>query len=178
VSHLVIYGSYAQGRRARASSEADVRMHQLQVDLARNGWGVDDPAFRQVFTAQFMPEGTRELWDAFNELQRQTTSPENAARVLEVTGGIDVVGVAPLVQAPTLVLHARDDRRPPFEQGRLLASLIPDSRFVALDSSNHILLGDEPAWPRFMAEVEAFLATPDRHGVDGRTLKTPSSPGG
>ncbi len=164
VSHLVIYGSYAQGRRVRATSEGELRLHQLHVDLARNGWGIDDPAFRQVFTAQFMPDGTRELWDAFNELQRQTTSPENAARVLEVTGGIDVTGLAPLVQAPTLVLHARDDHRPPFEQGRLLASLIPDSRFVALDSSNHILLEDEPAWPVFLAEVEAFLATPDLQG--------------
>jgi pimeloyl-ACP methyl ester carboxylesterase len=150
-------------------------MHQLQVDLARNGWGLDDPAFRQVFTAQFIPGGTRELWDAFNELQRQTTSSENAARVLEVTGGIDVVDLAPLVQAPTLVLHARDDRRPPFDQGRLLASLIPDSRFVALDSRNHILLGDEPAWPVFMAEVEAFLATPDPSGVGGRTPRPPSA---
>jgi DNA-binding SARP family transcriptional activator len=165
VSHLVIYGSYAQGRRARATSESDLRLDQLQIDLARNGWGIDDPAFRQVFTAQFMPGGTRELWDAFNDLQRQTTSPENAARVLGVTGGIDVVGLAPLVKAPTLVLHARDDHRPPFEQGRLLASLIPDSRFVALDSSNHILLEDEPAWPVFMAELEAFLATPDRRGA-------------
>lgn len=161
VSHLVIYGSYAQGRLARATSEDDVRMQQLQVDLARHGWGIDDPAFRQVFTAQFIPDGSRQLWDAFNELQRQTTSAENAARVLEITGAIDVVDLAPLVQAPTLVLHARDDRRPPFEQGRLLASLIPNSRFVALDSSNHILLGDEPAWQVFLAEVEAFLATPE-----------------
>jgi pimeloyl-ACP methyl ester carboxylesterase len=164
VSHLVIYGSYAQGRRARATSESDKRLHRLQVDLARNGWGIDDPAFRQVFTAQFMPEGTREIWDAFNELQRQTTSADNAARVLDVTGGIDVVDLARLVRAPTLVLHARDDHRPPFEQGRLLASLIPNSRFVALDSSNHILLADEPAWPVFMAEVDAFLATPEGKG--------------
>lgn len=164
VSHLVIYGSYAQGRLARATSQGDVALHRLQVDLAQNGWGIDDPAFRQVFTAQFMPEGTRELWDAFNELQRQTTSAENAARVLDVTGRIDVLDVAPLVQAPTLVLHARDDHRPPFEQGRLLASLIPNSRFVALDSSNHILLADEPAWPVFRAEVDAFLATPEGKG--------------
>ncbi len=162
VSHLVVYGSYAQGRLARATSEDDVRMHGLQVDLARAGWGLDDPALRQVFTAQFMPEGTRDLWDAFNELQRQTTSAANAARVLDVAGSIDVVDLAPLVQAPTLVLHARDDHRPPFAQGRLLASLIPDCRFVALDSSNHILLGDEPAWPVFLAEVAAFLAMPDR----------------
>jgi DNA-binding SARP family transcriptional activator len=175
VSHLVIYGSYAQGRRARATSESDKRLHRLQVDLARNGWGIDDPAFRQVFTAQFMPGGTRELWDAFNELQRQTTSPENAARVLDVSGGIDVVAVAPLVQAPTLVLHARDDHRPPFEQGRLLASLIPDSRFVALDSSNHILLADEPAWPVFMTEVNAFLAAPDRKGAGDGTRAASSA---
>jgi DNA-binding SARP family transcriptional activator/pimeloyl-ACP methyl ester carboxylesterase len=167
VSHLVIYGSYAQGRRARATSEVDIQLHQLQLDLARNGWGIDDPAFRQVFTAQFMPGGSRELWDAFNELQRQTTSPENAARVLDLSAMIDVVDLAPLVQAPTLVLHARDDHRPPFEQGRLLASLIPDSRFVALDSSNHILLEDEPAWPVFLAQVEAFLATPDLAGDAG-----------
>jgi len=159
VSHLVIYGSYAQGSLTRATSETDTRLYRLQIDLARNGWGIDDPAFRQVFTAQFMPQGTRALWDAYNDLQRETTSPDNAARVLELTGTIDVVGVAPRVQAPTLVLHARDDHRPPFEQGRLLASLIPDSRFVALDSSNHILLENEPAWPIFMAEVEAFLAT-------------------
>ena len=170
VSHLVIYGSYAQGRRVRATSEAEMRLHQLQVDLARNGWGIDDPAFRQVFTAQFMPKGTRELWDAFNELQRQTTSPENAARVLDVTGGIDVVDLAPLVRAPTLVLHARHDHRPPFEQGRLIASLIPDSRFVTLDSNNHILLEDEPAWPVFLAEVEAFLETPDLKGTGERTV--------
>jgi DNA-binding SARP family transcriptional activator/pimeloyl-ACP methyl ester carboxylesterase len=178
VSHLVIYGSYAQGRLARATSEREIALNQLQIDLARNGWGIDDPAFRQVFTAQFMPGGTRELWDAFNELQRQTTSAENAARVLAVTGRIDVLDVAPLVQAPTLVLHARDDRRPPFDQGRLLASLIPNSRFVALDSSNHILLADEPAWPVFMAEVEAFLATPDGKTGAGAAQASGSTPTG
>lgn len=79
--------------------------------------------------------------------------------MISATNLLDVTDLAPLVRVPTLVLHARDDRRPPFEQGRLLASLIPDSRFVALDSSNHILLEDEPAWTVFMAEVEAFLAS-------------------
>ncbi|HEX6246314.1 MAG TPA: alpha/beta fold hydrolase [Nocardioidaceae bacterium] len=158
VRRLVLYGGYAQGRMARAHDDRDKRMHGLQVELAAVGWGTDDPAFRQVFTAQFMPDGSKELWSAFNELQRQTTPGENAARVLDVSATTDVVDVAPLVRAPTLVLHARDDRRPPFDQGRLLASLIPDSRFVALESSNHILLADEPAWPVFLAEVEAFLA--------------------
>jgi DNA-binding SARP family transcriptional activator/alpha-beta hydrolase superfamily lysophospholipase len=158
VTHLVLYGGYAQGRLVRARTAEDRRRHALMVELARLGWGTDDPAFRQVFTSQFMPDGSRELWDAFNELQRRTTSPENAARVLQFTGGIDVVEPARQVRAPTLVLHATRDQRPPFEQGRLLASLIPGSRFKALDSNNHILLADEPAWPVFLSEVERFLA--------------------
>jgi pimeloyl-ACP methyl ester carboxylesterase len=142
----------------RARAVAERRRHELLVELARLGWAQDDPAFRQVFTSTFMPGGSRELWDAFNQLQRTTTSAENAAHVLAFTGGIDVVEQARAVRAPTLVLHATHDQRPPFEQGRLMASLVPDSRFRALDSNNHILLADEPAWPVFLGEVERFLA--------------------
>ena len=133
-------------------------MHRAQVELARLGWGRDEPTFRQVFTSQFMPGASRELWDEFNELQSRTVSAENAALTLEVGASVDVTKDAPRVRVPTLVLHARDDRRAPFEQGRLAASLIPGSRLVALESSNHILLADEPAWPVFLREVEAFLA--------------------
>ncbi len=158
VTKLVLYGSFVQGRLVRPGAEESRRDHALQVELARVGWGRDDPAFRQVFTSQFMPDGSRSLWDAFNELQRTTTSPENAARLIEVNAGIDVTKEARRVRAPTLVLHARHDHRPPFEQGRLLASSVPDSRFVALESCNHILLADEPAWSVFLDEVEAFLA--------------------
>ena len=158
VTKLVLYGTYVQGRMARATSEEQRRMHRAQVELARLGWGRDEPTFRQVFTSQFMPEASRELWDEFNELQRRTVSAENAALILEVGAFVDVTREAASVRVPTLVLHARDDRRAPFEQGRLAASLVPDSRFVALESSNHILLADEPAWPVFLREVEAFLA--------------------
>ena len=77
---------------------------------------------------------------------------------IKTAGAIDIQQEAAQVQAPTLVLHARDDQVIPFREGRLLAASIPGSRFVALDSNNHILLGDEPAWPVFLAEVEAFLA--------------------
>ena len=158
VTKLVLYGTYAQGQRARAVSDEDLRAQQVEVELVRLGWGRDEPAFRQVFTSQFMPDGSRELWDEFNELQRTTTSPANAATVLGMAGDIDVTEEAPLVRVPALVLHPRHDQSAPFEQGRLMASLIPDSRFVALESHNHILLADEPAWPVFLREVEAFLA--------------------
>jgi pimeloyl-ACP methyl ester carboxylesterase/DNA-binding SARP family transcriptional activator len=160
IRRLVLYGAYAQGRLSRATSIDDVQLNELQCELARVGWGSDDPAFRQVFTAQFMPGGSKELWSDFNELQRRSTTAQNAARLLRLTGDIDVREAALRVRAPTLVLHARDDQRPPFAQGRLLAELIPGARFVALESCNHILLEDEPAWPVFLEQVEAFLAPP------------------
>ena len=134
---------------------------RLNLQLARLGWGRDDPAFRKVFAMQFMPNGTAEQWDRFEELQRRTTSPANAVRFLEAFGTLDVIDVATRLAVPTLVLHARHDLRSPLEEGRRLAALIPDSRFVTLESSNHLLLEDEPAWPRFLDAVESFL---DEHG--------------
>ena len=158
VRKLVLYGTYLRGRRARARTPEQVAESDLQVQLARVGWGRDDPSFRRVFAMQFMPNGTFELWEQFAELQRRTTSPENAVRFLESYRRIDVSQLAPEITVPTLVLHSRDDRRVPVEEGRRVAATIPGSRFVTLESSNHILLADEPAWPRFLEEVERFLA--------------------
>jgi pimeloyl-ACP methyl ester carboxylesterase len=157
VSKLVLYGAFARGRMARARTTDEKREAQLMVELAELGWGRDDPAFRHVFSLQFMPEGTREQWAAFDELQRRTATPANAARIMAATADLDVASLAPRVQAPTLVIHARGDRRAPLDEGRSLATLIPDSRLVVLDSSNHILLHDEPAWARFVDELNGFL---------------------
>jgi DNA-binding winged helix-turn-helix (wHTH) protein len=90
VSKLVLCSSYARGRGARAVNDEEKRAAALDLDLARVGWGRDDPAFRQVFAAQFLPDGTRADWAAFDQLQRRTTSPENAVRFLEEFGRIDV----------------------------------------------------------------------------------------
>jgi pimeloyl-ACP methyl ester carboxylesterase len=96
--------------------------------------------------------------ESFNELQRVTTSPENAARLLSSFADLDVRARLPLVQAPTLVLHARHDARVRYEDGMELAAGIPGARFVTLEGRNHLLLDHEPAWPRFISEIRAFLA--------------------
>lgn len=157
VSRLILFGGFAQGRMARATSPAEKREAELMVELVAIGWGQDDPAFRRFFTMQFMPESTPEMWAAFDELQRRTTTPESAARLTAATADLDVLEFAPRVQAPTLVVHARGDRRVPMRYGRELATLIPGARFVVLDSPNHILQEGEPAWPRFLAELTAFF---------------------
>jgi len=157
VSHLVLCGAYARGRAVRAVGEDEKRAAALDLDLARVGWGRDDPAFRQVFAAQFQPDGTRADWEAFDRLQRRTTSPENAVRFLDEFGRIDVRDEAQRVSCPTLIMHSADDRRVPMRYGEELAALIPDSRLVALNSNNHLLTGAEPAWQVFRTELAAFL---------------------
>lgn len=158
VSRLVLCGAYARGRAVRASGEDEKRAAALDLELARVGWGRDDPAFRQVFAAQFIPDGTRADWAAFDQLQRRTTSPENAVRFLEEFGRIDVRDLAREVSCPTLIMHSRDDHRVPLRYGEELASLIPDSRLVALSSNNHLLTATESAWQVFRAEIDEFLA--------------------
>jgi pimeloyl-ACP methyl ester carboxylesterase/DNA-binding CsgD family transcriptional regulator len=159
VSHLVLYGGYARGKLKRSS---DPRLHdeaETLVKLAELGWGQQNPAFRQFFTTQFIPGGSPEQHHWFNELERLTTTPRNAARIMRVFNDIDVVDLLPQVQCPTLVLHASGDARVPFEESRLLASLIPGARFVPLESENHLLLESEPAWLHFRDELRAFLPT-------------------
>lgn len=157
VSHLILYGSYARGKLMRKLTPEQVEEVQVFNQLIRLGWGKEHPAFRQVFSTLFLPEGTAEQIHAFNELQRITSTPENAARIVQGFNTIDVRELATQIRAPTLVMHARGDLRIPLAEGELLASLIPGARFVALESKNHILLESEPAWQRFLFEVESFL---------------------
>lgn len=159
VTHLVLCGAYARGRAVRAVGEDEKRAAALDLELARVGWGRDDPAFRQVFAAQFQPDGTRADWEAFDHLQRRTTSPENAVRFLDEFGRIDVRDAAQRVSCPALIMHSADDRRVPMRYGEELATLIPDSRLVALHSNNHLLTETEPAWQVFRTELATFLGT-------------------
>jgi pimeloyl-ACP methyl ester carboxylesterase/DNA-binding winged helix-turn-helix (wHTH) protein len=158
VTKLILCSAYARGRAVRAMNDEERRAAALDLDLARVGWGRDDPAFRQVFAAQFLPDGTRADWQAFDHLQRRTTSPANAVRFLEEFAQIDVRDLAARVVCPTLILHARDDHRVPIKYGEELAALIGDSRLVAMAGNNHLLTEAELAWREFCDEVNGFLA--------------------
>jgi class 3 adenylate cyclase/pimeloyl-ACP methyl ester carboxylesterase len=158
VSHLVLYGGFALGRNKRARTAAEQEEDAAMLTLIRVGWGKENPAFRQLFTSQFIPKGTKEQADWFNELQRITVSGETAARMVSATGDADVTALLARVTVPTLVLHARDDARVPFESGRRMAAGIPGARFVALPGCNHVFLESEPAFGQFLEHVRAFLA--------------------
>jgi pimeloyl-ACP methyl ester carboxylesterase len=162
VSHLILYGTYARGRGQREAPPEVIEERRALLTLTKHGWGRDDPTYRQIFTAGFIPGATRDQMRWFNELQRASASAENAVRFMEEFDRIDVTDLVPQLDVPTLVLHARDDRRVPFEEGRRLAASIPSARFLPLEGENHILLEEEPAWPAFLSEVRRFLGVEQR----------------
>jgi pimeloyl-ACP methyl ester carboxylesterase len=159
VSHLILYGGYALGWNKRARTAAQKEEDGAMLTLMRVGWGKENPAFRQLFTSQMIPGGTKEQADWFNELQRMTVSGEVAARMHEASGEFDVTALLPQVSVPTLVLHARDESRVPFEAGRRMAAAIPGAQFVTLPGHTHLFLENEPAFGQFLEHARAFLAT-------------------
>jgi pimeloyl-ACP methyl ester carboxylesterase/DNA-binding CsgD family transcriptional regulator len=160
VTQLVLLGSYARGAMKRELPSERVEELQAQLKLIEVGWGRDDPSYRQMFSTQFMPGGTLEQINSMSELQRRSATPENAVRAIRNLFSIDVCEAASRIKCPTLILHARGDRRAPFEEGLRLAGLIPDARLVPLETNNHILLSHEPAFRQFFEELEAFIPQP------------------
>jgi pimeloyl-ACP methyl ester carboxylesterase/DNA-binding winged helix-turn-helix (wHTH) protein len=158
VRRMVLVGAYARGRLARAATEEQREEAALDLAMARLAWSRDDSTYRQVFASQFLPEAPPERWEAFNTLQRATTSTENVVRFLEAFAHIDVSAEASRVCCPTLVVHSRRDVRVPLSQAQELCRLIPASRLCLLDGGNHIVTADEPAWPVLCTEIDEFLA--------------------
>lgn len=155
VSHLILFGGYAAGRRHR--SEREIKQFQLALSMVEAGWDAANPAFREFFAGLFVPNGGKEHQTWFGELCRKTASTENALKIQNISAEIDVRSNLHKISVPTLVIHANKDSVVNIQEGRALATEIPGAQFVQLDSANHLLLPDEPAWQQFCDEVLHFL---------------------
>ncbi len=178
VKTMVLYGAFARGRLARNPSEQDRKEAQAMRQLIEIGWGRPNPAFRQIFTSMLIPDSTPEQYQWFTELQRTSTSPENAAHLIAAYETMDIGDLLCQVQCPALVIHSRDDPRVPLDEARYIAGHIQGARFVTLESRNHILLEQEPAWQQFLDELQAFVdqtADPLNQQGSGSSLTPVSS---
>jgi DNA-binding winged helix-turn-helix (wHTH) protein/pimeloyl-ACP methyl ester carboxylesterase len=156
VTQLVLYGAFAVGLNHIGTPE-ELEARRALTSLMRLGWGLNNPAFCKTFTCRFIPEATPEHEQWFDELQRVSTSPENAARLMQCDDDIDVRPLLSQVKTPTLVIHCDRDHAVPPDKGRLLAAAIPGARYVSLPSANHLMLEEEPAWSLFLEELGLFL---------------------
>lgn len=156
VSGLVLYGGFAEGRAIRDASPDDIDENTL-LGLIKAGWGKADSPFVNAFSSLSLPDATSEQMDSFVKMQTETISPENAARLRQIVDRFSVKDILPSITAPTLVIHAISDAMQPIEQGRILASEIPNARYVSLESRNHIPLPQEESWAQMMRETKLFL---------------------
>jgi len=176
ISRLIFYNSYAAA--FRNPTPEDLELDAAFEQLIKVGWARPDSAFRRVFTSMMIPGATEQQMRWLDELQRVSASPENALAARRQRKRANVIDLLPQLDTPTLALHSRHDRMNAFEDSRFLASMIAGARLVVLESSNHIVLGNEPAWPVFLDEVASFLA-PDRQpatravGIDAASLLSP-----
>ena len=164
VRRLVFFGAYARGRLVHERSPDQIELDSSILNMVKLGWGRNNPAFRQVFTTLLMPDANEEQRKWFNDIQQKISSPENASRFLYNSQRLDVTKLARQIRCPVLVMHCAGDAMVPLRDGRELASLIPDARFVPLASNNHILLESESEWSRFKQEIHHFLNTGKPNG--------------
>ena len=166
VTRLVLYGGLAGWPRDQ--TQADLDDEAAWMAMLRAGWNRSDARFRRVFTQGFIPDASEEQMAWFDNLQRMSTSTDNVLAARAARREMDLRDELARVTAPALVLHAEHDENVGFAFGRELAAELPDARLVPLESRNHILLADEPAWRVFVQEVRTFME-PDRSAVDADT---------
>lgn len=157
VSHLVLLGGYLAGLLHQSPSAKALAFHEASLRLVELGWGRRDPAVQQFFTTRFIPDASQDEARALNEQQRLSCGAARAVQIMRARTLLDVRALAPLVQCPTLVLHAEGDQIVPLSMGRDLAAAIPGARFVTLPTRNHIPLAADPAFELFCQSVTSFL---------------------
>lgn len=170
VSHLILYGSYARGRRHRDEEECTPAMEEAMCALIRSGWGSDNDAYRELFSARYVSSSNREHIQWLNEQEAISATAAMAERYFRALGTIDVSQLLPKLNVPTLVVHCQGDRATPIRYGREIAAGIAGARFVPVKGDNHVFLEGDAAYRRFFEEVEAFLGD-RRQLVDRRALR-------
>ena len=157
VTRMVLLGGVARGMLKRGERSISQENCEAFFRLIEDGWGQDNPAFRPLMTSLLWPGASAQAMASFNQLQRVSCAPGAASALLRRTADFDATEDLPNVKCPTLVLHSPRDSRAPFEEGRLIAAMIPGARLEPFDSPNHTPLADEPAFEHVQQSIKAFL---------------------
>ncbi|WP_162685445.1 alpha/beta fold hydrolase [Roseovarius amoyensis] len=157
VSRMVLYGGFAVGRIHRQAGPGEIDEETI-LGLIRAGWGQEDGAFLNAFSALFIPDATPEQVQSFVRIQNKSISPENAALQRMAVDRFVVEDDLPKVTVPVLLAHAHADAINPVSQSRMMAARLPDARFMLLDSRNHAPLPQEKSWGKLVDAVISFCA--------------------
>lgn len=156
VSAIIMIGGFAEGRAIRRSKKDRERAKAMK-EMMTAGWDDDYPSLRDLLAQIIIPGASEEERRQYAEDMRAIVSPENVGRFRSVVDYLDVTKLLSKVEAPCLVLHCRGDRMQPIEQGRKLASGLPNARFIAYESANHVVPENDPVWPQMERDIQRFL---------------------
>jgi class 3 adenylate cyclase/pimeloyl-ACP methyl ester carboxylesterase len=156
VKFLILLGGYARGRMMRDDPEAE-QFYQASRAMVSAGWGSPSPVYRHFFTSAYIPDATKAEGDSFDEMQRISSRPETALRIMEMNAYVDAREAARSIRTPTLVLHAKGDMASPLTQGLEIARTIPGAGFVELPGANHCMIRGHPGFEEFFEEIGPFL---------------------
>jgi pimeloyl-ACP methyl ester carboxylesterase/class 3 adenylate cyclase len=167
VSALILFGTFARMLEAPDFPHGiDAAALDRWGEVVRRDWG--GPVGVDLWAPSRLGDGEFERWWA--RLLRQGTSPAGAIALMDLYREMDVRGVLPAIDVPTLVLHREGDRMIPVAQGRYLAETIPDAHYVELPGHDHLpFAGDFDA---VLDEVEEFLVGSRRATESERGLAT------
>jgi len=171
VRKLVLVNSYAAGWRVRADPE-EIAWRESLLEMNRRQPSFRRSALGEMFITLYFPSADQELIDFHNEFFETLGPVANMEPMIQLAATVDVREELKNIRAPTLVCHAKKDGNAPITAGRQVAAGIAGARLVELDSANHILLGDEPAWPVFTREMRVFLA--EGHPAEITGTKVPA----
>lgn len=164
VSHLALYGTYANGRYAAMSNLAKALIRLIEADWG----GLGSLSMADIY----MPGASTEDRQRFAEYQRRCAHKDAAVAQAATVAEFNVKAVLKDVRAPTLILHKRGDKAVPFELGRRLAREIPDSRLVPLEGDSHLLtIGSVKETLGALTDFLARSASPSTPRADGITRR-------
>jgi pimeloyl-ACP methyl ester carboxylesterase len=157
VRKMILVNSFAAGWRVRADPE-EIAWRNSLMEMNQREWAFRRSLLGEMFLTLYFPTADQELIDWHNRHFDEFGPTERLMQMIELAADIDVRGELSKIGAETLVCHASKDGNAPIAAGRAVAEGISGARFVELDSPNHILLGNEPAWPVFVKEMRRFLS--------------------
>jgi pimeloyl-ACP methyl ester carboxylesterase/DNA-binding CsgD family transcriptional regulator len=169
VTHLTLYAPLMTGWHDR--SNAFAQQWQLMEQLVLAGWGESNMAFPSMFANLFLPSSPPETRQWYAELQRKSASKQVAGRFMHLLGGLSMFSRLKEIRAPTLVIQIAREQVIDPRTVTGIAGEIRGSQFVSIDSSNHILLEDEPGWQEFkkvFAHHVPGAAVAPRRSTDAR----------
>ncbi|MEM9139916.1 MAG: alpha/beta fold hydrolase [Pseudomonadota bacterium] len=157
VSAIVMVGSFALGRALRTGAGDKERAAALRA-MMQAGWDDEYPSLRDLMAETIIPDASLEDRRLFADLMKIMISPDNMARYRDIVDHLDVRAILSKVEAPCLVLHGRNEKMQPVEQGRKMAAGLPDARFIAYDTRSHVFIDRDACWPQARQDILEFLA--------------------